>query len=415
MKKYFLSFICFFFFFFSSVYALSFDLSSNNVILYNLDENKILYEKNSDSEIAIASLTKIMTAIVSIEKMEDLNTTVTITASDLKGLEENNLVTAGFYVGQKVTYLDLLYGLLLPSGADAAQTLTRVVSRDKESFVNLMNEKAKELNLLNTHFKNETGLDEEGSYSTLKDVGTMFQYALQNETLKKIMTSESYTISDESFTVSSTVFKNIKKNNLTMNYILGGKTGTTDNAGLCLASIAEENNTNYMLITARAPYDKKTPYNFLDAKKIYDYFIANYERKKIVEENDEILILKTKYAKEDEIKFYANEPIEKYVEKTFQKEELTIKYDGLETIPVTTKVGTKLGHVTIEYQDELLKSFEIVLTTKLHFDLVKYLSDHVLMITILFIFLIFLLFILKLKKRKRKIHVKKSRNSNIMI
>lgn len=394
MKKGIISAIVFFFSFLTSALAIELDIYSENALLYNLDEQTVLYEKGSKEEIPIASLTKIMTAIVAIEHAPSLDTYVTITPSDLKGLKEANASVAGFYVGQIVTIRDLLYGLLLPSGADAASTLTRIIAGGKEQFVNLMNEKAQELNLTHTHFVNETGLDAEGHYSTLEEVKKIFEYALQNEELKKIMESQNYTISDSSMTVKSTVFKNIDRYHLSLDYLLGGKTGTTDNAGLCLASIARDNGTNYMLITAKAPYDHKTPYNFYDAKTIYDYFIANYEQKNVIEKNDLLLALNTEYAKEDVISFYAPETTKKYVSKTFQNADLTYDYQGIEVIPFHTKVGTKLGDLKVLYEGTPILSLEILLETHLHFDLWKYIQENWTFCIVLILGMILLLFLL---------------------
>ncbi len=402
MKKRFWIFgIIAFFFFVPSIFALEFDLYSKNAILYNLDEQKILYEKEADEQIAIASLTKIMTAIVAVEKIDDLDNFVNITSEDLKGLEEANASTAGFFIGETVTYKDLLYGLLLPSGADAAQALTRVVAGSKEKFVNLMNEKAKELNLKNTHFANETGLDEQNHYSTLKEVGIMFQYALQNETLKTILTTSHYTMSDHKLSVKSTILKNMEKYKLDMDYLNGGKTGTTENAGLCLASIAKYNGTNYMLITARAKNDKTAPYSFYDTKTIYEYFMNHFENKTIIEKEDIILSLKTQYAKEEQIQWKAKETIEKYVPKEYQKQDLEIQYDGIQNIKYNTKVGTKLGNLKILYQKEEVYITDIILESALHFDIGKYMYEQKLIFISLGIIFLFLFIFLRIRKRKR--------------
>ena len=193
------------------VNAIEFDLNSKNAILYNLDENMVLYEKNATEQISIASMTKIMTAIVALENIEDLDEKVILTSADFYGLEEANASVAGFKVGQSLTYRDLLYGLLLPSGADAAQALTRTVAGGKSNFVKMMNEKAENLSLDDTHFMNETGLDEEEHYSTVEDVAKLFQYALKNEEFKKMITSSSYTISDHSSTIYSSIEKNKRR------------------------------------------------------------------------------------------------------------------------------------------------------------------------------------------------------------
>ena len=157
------------------------DINSKHAILINLNEDTILYEKNSEEKTKIASLTKIMTAIIVFDNVDNLDKKLTLTSEDFRGLAESHAAVAGFKVGQTVSYRDLLYGLLLPSGADAAKALARNISGSEDAFVELMNKKAKELKLDNTHFVNNTGLDEDGEYSTVKDISVMFKYALNNK------------------------------------------------------------------------------------------------------------------------------------------------------------------------------------------------------------------------------------------
>ncbi len=395
-----LSCICFFLYA-NSVCAIELDIYSKNALLYNLDENTVLYEKGANEQIAIASLTKLMTAIVTVENLSSLDEKVVLTAKDFEGLKEANAAVAGFRVGQRVTYRDLLYGLLLPSGADAALALARNVAGSRAKFVELMNKKANELGLKNTHFMNETGLDAKGHYSTLEDGALLFKYVLNNTELKRIIESSTYTMSDNSFSVTSSLYKNQKRYGLDLDYIKGGKTGTTDDAGLCLASIASKNGTNYMLVTARAPYDKKAPYHFYDAKTIYEYFMNHFQVQEIVKKGTEVLNLDTKYAKEDTVSFLVNESIQKYTEVPFNEKEITFQYDGIGVIPYTTKVGEKLGTLEIKYKNETLKKMDIILETPLSFDLKKYVQAHPLLLFIpIALVLLTCLFLFKGKKRR---------------
>lgn len=376
------------------------EIKSQNAILINLNENRILYSKNAQEQVPIASLTKIMTALITIENIENLEETVTITKEDFYGLKEANAATAGFRIGQKVTYRDLLYGLLLPSGADAAQALTRLVAGNQEKFVEKMNQKVEELKLKHTHFQNATGLDAENHYSTVEEFAQIFQYALQNEDLKSIITTEKYTISDGTFSVLSTLSK--KKNTFQMDYLKGGKTGTTDNAGLCLASIASANGTDYLLVTVKAPQVKKEPHNFYDAKTIYEYYIQNYSNQYVIEEGEKILTLPTENAKESEIQFFANQTITKYLPNNYQKEDLKMEYQGKEIIPYNTSQNTKLGNLNIYYQEELISSFEIILNTKLNFDIWKYINTHKNILIFAGCILILAFLIIRKKKKRKK-------------
>lgn len=403
MKKYKIFFLCLLLFLPISVCAQEFDFYSKYMILYNLDENTILYQKDSEEEISIASMTKIMTAIVAIENIDSLEETILLTREDFSGLKEANASVAGFFVGQKVTYLDLLYGLLLPSGADAAQALTRNVTKTREQFVFLMNEKAKMLGLEHTHFENETGLDQKGHYSTVKDVATLFMYALQNETFQKIISTKTYETSDHRLQFQSTAFKNITKYGLKMDYFVGGKTGTTYDAGLCLASIATYNGVSYMLVTAGAPYPSYGPHHLVDAKTIYEYYMANFENKILVEKEEPLISISTDYGKQKEITFYAEEEIKKYLPLNFSKQDLTYSYEGLDQISANTKIGTYVGTMNLLYQGEILASIALYLNETIEFSLVRYLwfYKEQILILISIVFLLLLIFhFLKQKKRK---------------
>ena len=199
--------ILMFFSLFNMVYAsdnLKEKIGSSDVILYNLNDDNILYEENSNRKVQVASLTKIMTAIVTIENNKDLSQEVEITSEVFKGIEEYS--KAGFKLNDKPTYEELLYGVLLSSGADAVNAIV-VNMGGNEKFVSLMNEKAKELNLTNTKFDNAIGMDSENNYSTAKDLAELLKYSLQNEEFKKIFTTRTYNIDRLNLKLSSTLIK----------------------------------------------------------------------------------------------------------------------------------------------------------------------------------------------------------------
>ena len=155
--------------------------------MYNLNDDEIIYEKDINEIKKIASLTKIMTCIVAIEN-SDLDSYVTVTSKAFVGL--NGYAQAGFKVGDKVTIRDLLYGLMLPSGAETANMLAISIAGSNDELVKMMNDKAKELNLNNTHFSNTIGVDEDDNYSTVYDLaillnGLDFVYRLEGKLNKK--------------------------------------------------------------------------------------------------------------------------------------------------------------------------------------------------------------------------------------
>ena len=390
-----------------NVYAIEFNINSQHAILYNLNDNSILYEKSSKDKTSIASMTKIMTGIVAIENIENLDNKVKLTYTDFAGLAEANAAVAGFRIGEEVTYKDLLYGLMLPSGADAAQSLTRNIAGSTEKFIEMMNQKAKELGCKNTHFVNPTGLDHQEHYSTVEDVATIFQYAIKNEKFLEIIKTKTYTTSNGRLTFKSTIQRAKERYGLGMDYVLGGKTGTTGDAGYCLATIANYNGVDYMLVTAKTVFPSNQPLNYQDAKTIYEYFMNNYGYKNVLSKKDKLVSIKTKYAKNDQVTFYANKELEMYLENSYNKDELIYEYSGIEEIPYDMKKGTKLGKVEVYNKDTLLTTVEIVLEEEQEFDLIKFIKINkfqvgTVILSIILLLTIITVLIIKKKKKKKK-------------
>jgi D-alanyl-D-alanine carboxypeptidase (penicillin-binding protein 5/6) len=252
-------------------------LYSRNIILVRTGDRKVLYSKNSSEVIYPASLTKIMTAITAIENLGDLDRQVTLSPNIFDKLNKEDASMAGFLPGEAVDARDLLYGMLLPSGAECCVGFAEYISGSEEELVKLMNEKAEELGMDHTHFTNTTGLQSLDHYTTVGDLALLLEYALQNDTFRDIFTSKKHTteptnLHPDGITFSSTMFKNLDSADFKDGTILGGKTGFTSEAGLCLASLAVKDNEEYILITAGADGNHSTEqYNISDALYVYSH------------------------------------------------------------------------------------------------------------------------------------------------
>lgn len=241
---------------------------SNNATMQQLD-GTVLFEKNSDETIKPASLTKMMTAIIAIETLPDVTQVVPINGNGITDLYYEGASVAGFAPNAMVTVEELLYGLMLPSGADAAVTLSHVISGSDAAFAEEMNKKAGELGMTKTHFTNSYGTESADQYSTVNDLALLLRYSLQNDTFRDVFTTEKYVGSNYSF--ESTLFKKLGNTSVKKGDIIGGKTGYTEEAGLCLASLAEVEGEEYIVITVGAKGDHKTKqFNMLDAKSLYN-------------------------------------------------------------------------------------------------------------------------------------------------
>ena len=249
-------------------------LNSEIALVYDLTTDNVLYAKNINIKTPIASLTKIMTTMTALNLISDLDTEVTITKEMLKGIYANASV-AGLKEGDKVTYFDLLNASLLPSGADATQSLAISLSKTVPNFVEQMNELAANIGLSNSHFLNTSGLDFNGQYSTASDVLTLLKYALANPIFKEIFTTKEYTLTN-GLEVKSTLLGYEKSLEIDTSRIIGSKTGYTDYAGMCLASLTEVANHEIIIITIKAPYIRNTYLNLKDHLAIISFLDANY-------------------------------------------------------------------------------------------------------------------------------------------
>ncbi len=251
-------------------------LNSPNAILVLLEDNTILMQKNSEQRIYPASLTKIMTALVAIEELDELEKEVELPDAIFQELYKADASMAGYLPGEKVRAIDLLYGVMLPSGAECSTGLAANISGSEQKFVKLMNKKASYLGMNDTHFTNSTGLQDGDHYTTVKDLSILLSYALKNDVFRELFTTPRYSTPPtnkhpDGITFYSTMFKNMKDTRIEGGSILGGKTGYTAEAGLCLASLAQKDGSEYILVTAGARGDHETEqYNISDAYFVYN-------------------------------------------------------------------------------------------------------------------------------------------------
>ena len=269
MKKFFLLLT---FFLFCLPFTVSADTAKSTIVM-DLDSGRILYEKNANQKRLIASITKIMTAIVAIEE-GDLTEKITV------GEEVLSMYGTNIYVevGEKMKLRDLLYGLLLRSGNDASVVIAKAIAGSEEKFVNLMNKKAQEIGMKNTIFKNPHGLDEETeNYSTAYDMALLSKYAYKNKTYRNIVSTDKYEVSTGKKTY---LWYNRNKLLTTYEYCTGGKNGYTPRAGKTLVTTASKNGLSLTIVTLS---DGDIYNNHID---LYEDFFSKYKRYKIIDKNN---------------------------------------------------------------------------------------------------------------------------------
>ena len=276
------------------------EVSSKSAILMDSDSGRILYHKNIDSKMLIASTTKIMTGIIAVEsnKLDDM---VKIKKDILDAYGSNIYIS----INEEIKLKDLVYGLMLRSGNDAAIAISSYISNNTLEFVKLMNNKAKELGMNNTYFCNPHGLDEEcENKSTARDMAILMSYAIKNKKFKEIVSTKRHIVKTNLKT-----YDWYNKNKLlnTYKYTTGGKTGFTEKAKRTLVTSASKDNTNLVVVTLNDPND------FTTHKNLYEYGFNNYKRYKILSKNKFSLkndLYDNLYIKEDIYYLFKNNEID---------------------------------------------------------------------------------------------------------
>ena len=310
----------------------TFDTAKSSIVM-DLDSGRVLYENNADEERLIASITKIMTCIIAIEQ-GDLD-------SDVEAGEEIlKMYGTSIYLelNEKMKLIDLLYGLMLRSGNDASVVIAKEVAGTEEKFVEMMNEKAKEIGMTNTTFSNPHGLDEETkNYSTARDMAILSRYAYKNKTYRKIIGTEEYRVKTDN---KSYLWYNRMKLLGDYKYCTGGKNGYTPSAGKTLVTTHKKGNLKITVVTL---YDNDE-YN--NHERLAEYAFDNYSNYDIVDKNDFDLVI-------DDNKYYVNKS---FSYPLTEEEKNNVKV--LASIDDSINSG-KVGNINISLNNKTLKKIPL--------------------------------------------------------
>ena len=333
------------------LHVLALDLHSSKYVIYDNTDEKILIEKGISDNVSIASLTKIMSAMVIIDGVNDLSREIKITSNML-----NNVPNYAFVINLKrnevYTYEDLLYATILPSAADAIVALAIDYSGSIVSFVESMNNKAHELGLDNTHFTNPIGMDNAGNKATLEDVLKLLKYALNNNDFRTIYSTKEYVMHNNKTIYSSLKMYNEDLNlNLDTSRILGSKTGYTKNAGSALSEVFESNNHEIISITVGAEHNNDS-YHLRDGIDIINYIDNNYNNHLLLKKGELLKELEVRDSTIDKYNIYAKKDIMKYLPNDYNTDDFKIEFSLPDYIDYKTKKD--IGDIKFYFQDELI-------------------------------------------------------------
>ncbi len=385
----------------------------------------VLYQKNADERRYPASTTKIMTALITLDRIQNLDETVTVTQEDFNGVQSDSS-KAGFVVGEEIPVIDLLYGLLLPSGNEAANTLARHVGGSTEGFARLMNERAQQLGCTNTHFVNPNGLHDADHYTTAHDLALIATEAMKNETFALIANTAQKTLSPTNkleahggkplkvFTTNMLIFSRNDPNYYS--YAKGIKTGHTSEAGYCLVSTAERRGSSLIAVVLGCPKPAgaSQPLTFSESKTLYEWGFSNFETRTLIEKGATIEEIPIRLSTDaDHIVPQVGQTLQAIVPKDIELDKLVLTKHLPEDLCAPISAGQILGTMDISYNGVHYGTVELVAMQNVSLSKVLYYADKLnnffrsalfkrIVVALALLLIVYILYIVLIGRRRRK-------------
>lgn len=347
-----------------TVLAESISSSAKGMIVLEGNTNTILYESNSKARLPMASTTKIMTAILALEKCDNLDEKFEISEKAI-GIEGTSIYIKS---GEKLSMRELLYGLILASGNDCAVAIAERLGGE-DNFVNEMNELAKSLGLNDTHFDNPHGLDSDTHYTTAYDLAVITSYGLKNPEFKKLVSTERMVI-EQNDIYQARYLKHKNKLLFTDENCIGVKTGFTDNAGRCLVHAHEQNGMQIICVVLNCSD------MFGECQRLTDLAMSNYMMKEFVSPYNFVSNIEILDGEKSEIGIITIKgfalPIKKSEESNYE-----VKYDFPSTITAPVALNEEIGEVKVLYNNEIIFQDKLITIEDVKNNDLKYLFDNI--------------------------------------
>lgn len=340
------------------------DLQSQNYILVDSNTGQTLAEKNHDTPIHPASITKVLTVITAIEALGDtsLDTIYTLPPEVFEGLDPIASV-AGFQEGDALTLNDLLHGIMLPSGADATRAMSTYLTQDPEKLVEKMNRLAQRIGMKNSHFVNTSGLDDPKHLTTLDDLALLLRYSLKNPTFETIYKTETYLTSStpthpNGIALTNEALSVAHQKGYTM--IKGAKSGTTDLAERALSSVAEDASQSYIFISTNAPFENRLYTQIIDHGTVYQHILEHYRYVPLLYKNTTIQTIPIKHGRSD-FDIWFEDDIMSYLPKDYDQVDIKIEFiPSQKEFEAPISEGMKMGEIRFSYKGKTLLEKEII-------------------------------------------------------
>ena len=370
-------------------YDPGFDVDAESVYLINLDTGKVIYEKDADKKIYPASTTKIMTALLALENIPDLDAPqIELKLYIQNALSGTGASLAGILWGESFSPRELLYASMLPSGNEAAMMLGDYVGDGSlDYFAEMMNERAAELGAVNTHFVNASGMHDDDHYTTAYDMYLITKAALENETFRQIVSTRYYYAGEDQngnpLHWNTTNFLISPGSTYYYPYATGVKTGTTDEAGRCLVSTAEKNGYHYLMVMMGAPqYDsngEKLEENmvFKQSIALYDWAFGSFSNKTLIEKDLGVGEVPLKLARggKDYLLIKSGEVFTDLLPNEIEASSITLELDLPAVVSAPVKEGEQVGTIRLMLAGEEIGSVPAVAAEQADASLIATLID----------------------------------------
>lgn len=374
----------------ATTYTPAFEIASESAYLVDMKNDTLIYEKNSDKKLVQASLTKIMSAMIVLENVDDLEAVTTAPVSvfnEIAGLGASN---AGIMAGEEVTIKDLLYSMVIKSACESASILANYVcDGNQQAFVDMMNQKAKDLGANDTLFVDPHGLDDTTQYSTAHDMYLITKYALSNELFKEISTLNKYTMAatnkhPKERTISHTNEMLLPGKSYYNKSVSGIKTGTTGLNTKNLISLGNHGDTEYMLVLLGAPdkdaNQKFTYSTYKDTEALYNWVFKKFEMRTIAEAYSIELASEVKVAlasNKDHVLAVPKEKISLLMPVDLDLSTIQKLPSLNENIKAPIKRGDKVGTLELKLKNETLATVDLVANEDVDRSTILFIIDQI--------------------------------------
>ncbi len=347
------------------------DMRSEAFLLVNVDTGATVFSKNADEKLKCASLVKTATAIVVLENCDNVDAEVTVSESAVKDFKSGGASSIDLVPGEKISVRNLLYGMMMRNANDCAEVLAEYIGGTEQNFVKMMNDLSAKLGCNNTNFTNPHGLDEEGEYSTCRDLYLLTKYAVGNSLIEEIANTVSYTIPatnmSEERELDTLVDLVESGTRYYYEYAKGFKTGITEEAKRCASIVATKDAYSYIGIVLGCPNECIDNCGYPDNTSLYEarrmcrWAFKNMKMTNVAGTNDIMTDIPVALSTDaDHVRLVPEKDIQALLLNTADESSLQYVYDLKEDVKAPVKKGDVLGAMQVKYADSVVAEVNLV-------------------------------------------------------